>query len=430
MLLLSNQRNDTMNYKLIADIAQSLLLARWRQSLVAAIGVTFSITMFIALLGFMNGLNDLLDGLLLNRTSHVRLFNEVKPNPNQPVSLSDDFESSYNFIRSVKSSGSRLEIANSAAILQAIKADPRVLGFAPKITAPVLYNAGTIDITGAVSGVDVVAESKLFFFKNYVTTGDVMDLKNVSNSIILGKGVAGKLLAEIGDVVQITTAKGDQLSLKVVGFFQSGIQELDKVQSYASIATTQKLLGEPNSYITDIQIKLKDLSLAPAVAKEYAKLFRVDAEDIQTANAQFQTGSFVRTLISYVVGVTLLVVAGFGIYNILNMMIYEKMDTIAILKAVGFSGSDVRNVFLGIALSIGLLGGLSGLFFGLLGSLLIGLIPFNTAALPSVKTYPVNYDAIYYLIGIVFALITTFLAGLFPARKASKVDPVIIIRGK
>lgn len=419
-----------MNYKLIADIAQSLLLARWRQSLVAAIGVTFSITMFIALLGFMNGLNDLLDGLLLNRTSHVRLFNEVKPNPNQPVSLSDDFESSYNFIRSLKSSGSRLEIANSAAILQAIKADPRVLGFAPKITAPVLYNAGTIDITGAVSGVDVVAESKLFFFKNYVTTGDVMDLKNVSNSIILGKGVAGKLLAEIGDVVQITTAKGDQLSLKVVGFFQSGIQELDKVQSYASIATTQKLLGEPNSYITDIQIKLKDLNLAPAVAKEYAKLFRVDAEDIQTANAQFQTGSFVRTLISYVVGVTLLVVAGFGIYNILNMMIYEKMDTIAILKAVGFSGSDVRNIFLGIALSIGLLGGLSGLLFGLLASLLIGLIPFNTAALPSVKTYPVNYDAIYYLIGIVFALITTFMAGLFPARKASKVDPVIIIRGK
>ena len=54
-----------MNYKLILDIAQSLLLARWRQSLVAAIGVTFSIAMFIALLGFMNGLNEWLDGLVL-----------------------------------------------------------------------------------------------------------------------------------------------------------------------------------------------------------------------------------------------------------------------------------------------------------------------------------------------------------------------------
>jgi lipoprotein-releasing system permease protein len=68
-----------MNPRLIFRIAKPLLLARWRQTLVAAIGVTFSITMFIALLGFMNGLNDLLDGLILNRTAHVRLYSEIKP---------------------------------------------------------------------------------------------------------------------------------------------------------------------------------------------------------------------------------------------------------------------------------------------------------------------------------------------------------------
>lgn len=419
-----------MNYPLIADIARSLLLARWRQSLVAAIGVTFSITMFIALLGFMNGLNDLLDGLVLNRTPHIRLFNEIKPNPNQPINLSRDFQGGHNFIQSIKSSSGRLEIYNSAAIMAAIKADPRVRGLAPKITAPVLYNAGTIDITGTVSGIDVLAESELFYFKDYVRVGNPLDLQNVPNSIVLGIGVAEKLLAEVGDVVQVTTAKGDRLPLKVVGFFQSGIKDFDKVQSYASIVTTQKLLGASNSYITDIQIKLKDLNAAPAIAKEYARLFQADAEDIQTANAQFETGSFVRTLISYAVGIVLLIVAGFGIYNILNMMIYEKMDTIAILKATGFSGSDVRKIFLGIALTIGLLGGVLGLLFGFSLSLLIDQIPFNTAALPTVTTYPVNYNPKFYLIGIAFSLITTYLAGFFPARKASKVDPVIIIRGK
>ena len=419
-----------MNYKLIADIAKSLLLARWRQSLVAAIGVTFSITMFIALLGFMNGLNDLLDGLVLNRTPHVRLYNEIKPSQIQPIHISGDFKSGYNFINSIKSTGGRLEIYNSEAIMDAVKNDPRVLGIAPKITAPVLYNAGTIDITGSVSGIDVIAESDLFFFKDYVREGQPLDLKNISNSIVLGKGVAERLLAEIGDVVQVTTSKGDRLPLKVVGYFQSGIQDFDKVQSYASIATTQKLLGQSNSYITDIQIKLKDLSLAPAVAKEYAQMFQTDAEDIQTANSQFETGSFVRTLISYVVGITLLIVSGFGIYNILNMMIYEKMDTIAILKATGFSGADVQKIFLGIALSIGLLGGLLGLLMGFALSLLIDQIPFNTAALPTIKTYPVNYNPMFYTIGIVFALITTYLAGFFPARKASTIDPVIIIRGK
>jgi len=418
-----------MNIKLLADIAKSLLLARFRQSFVAAIGVTFSITMFIALLG-LNGLNDLLDGLVLNRTPHVRIFNEIKPNPNQPVNLANDFKNSHNFIKSVKSSGKGLEIANSAAIIQAVKNDPQVLGLAPKITAPVLYNSGTVNITGTVNGIDVIAESNLFFFKDYVPTGESSDLKNVPNSIILGVGVAEKLLAEIGDVVQVTTAQGERLPLKVVGFFQSGIKDLDKVQSYTSIATAQKLLGKPNTYITDIQIKLHDLRLAPAVAKAYAGLFQTDAEDIQTANSQFETGSFVRTLISYAVGIVLLIVAGFGIYNILNMMIYEKMDTIAILKATGFSGSDVRKIFLGIALTIGLVGGTLGLLFGFLLSLGIDQIPFNTAALPTITTYPVNYNPKFYGIGILFSLITTYFAGFFPARKASKIDPVIIIRGK
>lgn len=419
-----------MNYKLIADIARSLLLARWRQSLVAAVGVTFSITMFIALLGFMNGLNELLDGIMLNRTPHVRLYNEIKPNPNQPVNRSGEFNNNHNFIRSVKSSGSRPEIYNSAAIISAVQADPRVLGISTKITAPVLYNAGTVDITGTVSGIDVLEESALFAFADYVRTGEPLDLKNISNSIILGKGVAARLLAEPGDVVQVTTSKGDRLPLKVVGIYQSGIADYDKVQSFTSIATARKLLGVSNSYLTDIQIKLKDFDRAPAVAKEYAHLFETDAEDIQTANLQFETGSFVRTLISYVVGIVLLIVAGFGIYNILNMMIYEKMDTIAILKATGFSGSDVRKIFLGIALSIGILGGLLGLLFGFLLSLVIDQIPFSAPALPTVTTYPVNYNPQFYLIGISFALVTTWLAGFFPARKASKVDPVVIIRGK
>jgi lipoprotein-releasing system permease protein len=246
----------------------------------------------------------------------------------------------------------------------------------------------------------------------------------------LGKGLADQLLVEVGDVVHVTTTAGNQFPLKVIGFFQSGLNEIDKVHSYASILTVQKLMVKSGNYITDIQIKLKDIDQAPVVAKEYAALFHVDAEDIQQANSEYETGSFVRSLISYTVGVTLLIVAGFGIYNILNMMIYEKLDTIAILKALGFSGKDVNRIFLIIAISIGITGGFSGLLFGFLLSLMIDQIPFHTSALPTVTTYPVNYSLMFYAIGACFSLITTYFAGWFPARKASKVDPVVIIRGK
>jgi len=417
-------------YKLNFSIAYALLLARWKQTLVAAVGVTFSITMFIALLGFMNGLNEMLDGLVTNRSPHISIYNEILPTENQPIDLYSKQENIYNFVSSKKPKNELPQIYNSIAILQSLKNDSRVLGVSPKVTTQVFYNAGTIDISGIINGIDVVAENQLFMFSDYVTKGNSNDLKNIANSIILGKNAAEMLLVDIGDVVQVTSIKGEIIPLKVVGFFQSGIKDIDKVQSYTSLSTAQKLLGVPNNYITDIQVKLPNQNKAPELTAEFRKTFNVDAIDIQTANAQYETGSNIRSLISYAVGITLLIVAGFGIYNILNMMIYEKMDTIAILKATGFSGSQVKYIFISIALSIGIFGGLIGLLFGYGLSVAIDHVPFNTPALPNIKTYPVSYNPKYYLIGGLFSIITTYFAGYLPSRKASKVDPVVIIRGK
>ena len=419
-----------MKIKHITEISRALLLARWKQTLVAAVGVTFSITLFIALLGFMEGLNQLLDGLVLNRTPHIRLYNDISPSAFQPIQLSEKYKNYHNFISSIKPSNARKEIYNAEAIIKKLNKDPRVLGVAPKVMIQVFFNLGNIDLNGIINGVDIEQESKLFKFKDYVVGGNEYDLKNISNSIILGKGAADKMLAKVGDIIFVTTTSGEQFPLKVVGFFQSGIAELDKVQSYASLTTTQKLLGKSSNYFSDIQIKLKDMTKAPSIALEYQKLFKLDAEDIQTANAQFETGSSVRSIISYAVGITLLIVSGFGIYNILNMMIYEKMDTIAILKATGFAGSDVKKIFITIALSIGISGALAGALFGFLLSKLIDAIPFKTESLPTVTTYPIDYGIHYYTIAVIFAIATTYFAGWFPARKASQIDPVIIIRGK
>lgn len=419
-----------MNTKLIFSISMALLSARLKQTMVAAFGVTFSITMFIALLSFMAGLNDLLDNLILNRTPHIRLYNEVLPSKIQPIDRFRDFSTSYNFVQHIKPKNDLLAIKNSEAIINSLKKDNQVLGVAPKLVTPIFYNVGVINLTGVLNGIDVDAENKLFTFQDYVLTGKTSDLKNTPNSIIIGIGAAKKMLVQMGDNIQITTVSGQIFPLKVVGFFQSGIEELDKVQSYTNLATCQKIMGKPNSYITDIQLKLYDMNLAPQLALKYRKLFSTEAIDIQTANSQFETGSSVRTLISYAVGITLLIVAGFGIYNILNMMIYEKMDSIAILKATGFSGKDVNTIFIVIAITIGVVGGLLGLIFGYGLSALIGIIPFNTASLPKVKTYPISFDPKFYLVGAVFSLVTTYFAGYFPSRKASKIDPVDIIRGK
>ncbi|MDH3796639.1 MAG: FtsX-like permease family protein, partial [Flavobacteriaceae bacterium] len=205
--------------------------------------------------------------------------------------------------------------------------------------------------------------------------------------------------------------------------------DVDNIQSFANLNTVQRISGYAPNYVTDINVKLFELEKAVPMAKELSRQFNVKATDVKAANAQFETGSNIRNLITYAVSVTLLIVAGFGIYNILNMLIYEKMKDIAILKATGFSGRDVQLIFMSQAIIIGIVGALAGLLLGFILSRVIDNVPFETEALPTIETFPVNYKLGYYLIGISFALVSTFIAGYLPSAKAKKIDPVQIIRG-
>ncbi|WP_317172930.1 ABC transporter permease [Flavobacterium columnare] len=403
--------------------------SRLKQTIIAGAGVMFGIAMFITLVSFMYGMNDLLDGLIINRTPHVRLYNEIKPSQNQPVTISQEYKEHSNFIHSIKPKDRGKSIYNAKSIIQSLKQDTRVYDVAAKINTPVFFNSGTIEISGVVNGIDVLVEQKLFALNDYMIEGKIEDLQQ-NNSIVIGKGLSDKMLLKKGDMIKITIPKGNLTSMKIVGIIQIGIAEIDDITSYTSLSMAQKILGVPKNYITDIQVKIHDILQAPILAKEYKIKYETDAMDYQTANSQFETGTTIRSIISYAVGVVLLIVAGFGIYNILNMMIFEKMDSIAILKATGFSGNDVKWIFLLLSMVIGITGGILGLFLGFVFSNIIDLIPFNTAALPTVKTFPMNYNPLFYVIGITFALLTTCIAGLFPALKASKIDPVEIIRGK
>lgn len=411
----------------ILSIAKTHLLSKLKQTIIAALGVTFGIGSYITLVSFMTGLNKMLDDLILNQTPHIHIYNEIKPSPVQAVDLYDAFKESFHVVRSVKPKQSQKKIHNAVPMIASLEKDQRVLGALPQVKTQIFYIAGSIDLGGNLTGVEILREAELFNLKDYIVQGSAQDLYNTTNGIIIGAGVAEKMSLTIGERVQINTVKGDIFPLKIVGIYQSGITEIDNIQSFTNLHTAQRILGEPVNYITDINVKLYDMEKAVPMAKEIERQFEVTAVDIQTANAQFETGTTVRNLITYAVSVTLLIVAGFGIYNILNMLIYEKMNDIAILKATGFSGYDVQLIFMSQAIIIGIIGGMAGLLLGYVLSVAISKTPFETEALPTIETYPVNFNFWFYIIGISFALAATFLAGYLPSRRAKKIDPVQII---
>jgi lipoprotein-releasing system permease protein len=155
----------------------------------------------------------------------------------------------------------------------------------------------------------------------------------------------------------------------------------------------------------------------------------VHIEDWETANSSIMAGNEIRNIMTAVVSFTLLLVAGFGIYNIMNMNIINKMKDIAILKATGFQGKDITAIFLFQSLIIGVAGGLLGLALGWVCCYLLSVTPFPAGSMVRVDTFPVNFKPVHYILGVLFGFLTTLFAGFFPSRRASKVDPVSIIRG-
>ena len=419
-----------INWKVILNISKTHLITKIKQSSTAALGVTFGIGAYITLACFMTGLNGMLDDLILNQTPHIHIYNEIEPSKKQPISLYSEFKKSFNVVHSIKPKLIQKKIHNAIPIMQYLNEDTHVKGAIPQLKSTIFYISGSIEIGGYLTGVNILEEARLFNLKDYIIKGLPEDLYNNDNGILLGVGIAKKMALNVGDRIKISTIKGEVFPLKIVGLYQSGIADIDNIQSFANLKTVQRILGEPENYITDINVKLYDLDNAFPMTKKIEQQFNVKATDIKTANAQFETGTNIRNLITYAVSITLLIVAGFGIYNILNMLIYEKMNDIAILKATGFSGLDVQLIFMSQAMIIGFIGGVLGLLLGYALARFIGTIPFGTEALPTVETYPINMNPLFFIIGFSFAMFSTFLAGYLPSKKASKIDPVQIIRGQ
>lgn len=419
-----------MNLGLLLSVSKTHLFARKKQTIIASLGVTFGIGTYIIMMSFMNGLNGLLDGLILNRTPHVHIYNEVQPTEKQPVFFLPQYRNEVKIVQSIKPKNKPIKIHNAKPLIRYLENNSSVLGVTPQVKAQAFYLAGSTQLNGMVTGINISNETTQYHLDDYIIEGTAIDLAKNDKGILLGAGIAKKLALKKGDYIQIGTIGGEIHALKIIGLYQSGMSDIDNVHSYVNLQMAQRILGESNDFITDINIKLKHMEESPAFARAMEIKFNITAVDIQSANAQFETGTFVRNLISYAVSITLLIVAGFGIYNILNMLIYEKMNDIAILKATGFSGPDVRWIFISQAIIIGVIGGVLGLILGYIVSSIIDHTPFNTQAMPTIKTYPIKYEVKYYLIGLTFALVSTFFAGYFPSRKAEKMDPVDIIRGQ
>jgi lipoprotein-releasing system permease protein len=407
------------------EIALTYLLARKKQTMVASMGVMFGISMFIFMQSLMKGTNDYFEKMSFNTTPHIRLYSENKVADNHMMT-SFLKGPSVKILTNPKQLIQTQGIINPYGLIREIEKNPQVYAVTPQVTADVIYTSGSVQLNGNVAGVNIIEEDRMFDIAGEMVTGDFRDLNRVNNGILIGKGIADKLSLHTGDNITVTAGTGSPMVMRIVGVYATTVKQIDETKSYVNITQAQNMLGKDRSYVTDIKVNVRDYNGAPAIARDLETLTGYKAEDWIQANEQLKAAFKIRAVIlNSVIGVILLV-AGFGIYNILNMTIYEKIKEIAILKAEGFSGGSVTSIFLQQAIYIGLFGGIIGIVVGYLITFMVSRIYIGAGNL---KYLPMSFYGPHYIEAICFGLLTTIAAGFFPARKASRVDPVTIIRG-
>ncbi|TDB64200.1 ABC transporter permease [Arundinibacter roseus] len=416
-----------MKLKIAFDIAKTHLLTKKKQTLVAMMGVTFGIAMFIVMISFMQGVNQFLEDSALDASPHVRIYKQITSD--RPSLIQQQNPDGFNVIYHQKPRQELAKIKNGLVIARHIEQQPEVLGVSPQVSTQVFFNTGSVPIPATLAGVDVQREEKLYRLSQRMKAGKIEDLMANANGVILGRLLARKLNLGVGDKVNVTSSTGGTSLLRVVGIFSFGIQTVDDARGYVNTPKVQELIQKDANYITDLHIKMKDPLKAIAFGKELARQYDYRVEDWAMANAAILAGEQIRNVMTFVVSFTLLVVAGFGIYNIMNMNVMNKIKDIAILKATGFDGQDVVAVFMIQSVIIGLMGALLGVIIGFSLSYLLSITPFAAGDFLSIDTFPVKFDPKFYLLGVIFGVITTLLAGYFPSRKAAKIDPVAILRG-
>ncbi|MFN8397282.1 MAG: ABC transporter permease [Bacteroidia bacterium] len=404
------------------EIAVTHLVSRKRQIFTAALGVTVGIGVFIFMNSLMKGFDRYSSESLFKTVPHLRVYREDALSKPLVTSVVDSNHSAV--ILNPKITNRSKKVVNPHEVMEVIKTLPYVTSVTPDVAVNVFYNNGQAQVPGKLSGVDIQEEDQMFHLTASMLEGGVRQLETRQDGIILGEGIVNKLNVRIGDNITVSSAVGITKPFKVVGIFKTGITGIDKSKAYIHISAAQSLLRQGPSYITDIFVNVKDPDNAGKYVSELRAMTGYDVEDWATANSAAMAANRVRRVMAFSISMSILLVAGFGIYNILNMTIMQKMNDIAILKAMGFSGWDVTRIFMTQALFIGVIGvmlgwGLGAFIVSMLAKVYVG---------GDIGYFPIRFEPMYFGLATVFGLIVTSLAGFLPARKAARVDPVAILR--
>ena len=410
-------------------LALKHLTSRPRQTLLTLLGIIFGATAYVTISGFFLGFQGFLLEQLVNNDAHLHIG--AREDFLSEHSLDQLFyhdEVAHVFWISPPS-GRRhtIQVENPPLWYERLSHDKRVEAFAPQFSAQAIVRQAKSSVSATVIGCDPSRQVQVTNINDYMTQGKFADLALGSNRLVMGKGLLDKLGARINQVVQVSTGSGQLTPFKITGVFQTGIKPIDDARAFGPLRDVQRMAGTPGQ-INDIVVRFYNYEEALAIATTWSTLTQDKVQSWDQINASFLSVFKIQDAMRYIVIAVILIVAGFGIYNILNMTVNQKKKEIAILRSMGFDTMDIMTLFFSQGLILGIIGGLLGLIFGYMACLYLQTVPFSGGPLGGAGFLRISLKPAIYVQGLALALVSSSLASILPARAASRMTPIEIIR--
>ena len=390
-------------------------------TVISILGVMIGVMTLNVVMAVMTGFEEVLRDRLLGINAHVAL---VKPG---------DYVTGYE------------------QLIDRVQRVPGVVAASPSVYGQVMVTSKNRVSGVVVRGVDPNQVGKVVDIQRYIKEGNLQALKATRTvevegrkvslpGVILGTRLADQLRVAVGDPVQMVSPLGTPTPfgvipkitrLVVVGLFDSGMQEYDSTLVFMNLSDAQRFF-ELKDAVTSVEIRVQDVYQAREVARRIQQSLGLPywTEDWSRLWPNLFSALRLEKTVYFLVLLLMILVGAFNIISTLIMVVMEKRRDIAILLSMGATRRSIRKIFMIKGTVIGIVGTLFGVLFGYGICLLIE--KYHFIELPKdvflISTVPVRIYLGNFILVAVASFLICLLASLYPARHASKLDPVEIIR--
>jgi lipoprotein-releasing system permease protein len=406
-------------------IALRFIRHRKRSILISLVGITLGVAFFICTQAQTQGFEQFYIRTVLGTSGAVL--------------VQDRFQTRYSGILAhdtndmVSVSGQKPRkyydgVTNPERVMRTIREFSNVIACAPVLEDNASIQSDFRNEVCRVLGIDLTAHLLATDLRTQMIDGDLAVFRNTPSGVLLGSILAAKINAKVGDLISLMAAGGEARSFRVCGIVQTGDNLLDERRGYIHLRESQSLLGKPSA-VSEIIVKMRDPERAPQLAARLEELLQHRARSWQErARGNLQIFRAIRVSAAITVS-AIIMLAGFGIFNVLTLMIIDKVREIAILRSMGYQRGDISAIFLWQGLLVAAAGSLLGCGLGTFLIYTVSRIPMHIRGFFAADHFLVYWSWAHYVSAVLIAFIAVLVASYFPSRRAARLVPVSILRG-